>query len=118
MQGQVRKQSRAMALWICEIPWLKIILEDMKIDWKKPMQLYCNNKLLIHIMHSLVQHDKTKHVEGDKHFIKEKLENGTILKPLVSSGNQLVDVLTKGLTGATLQSIVGRLGMDDIHSPT
>ena len=42
------------------------------------------------------KHDTTKHVEVDKHFIKEKLDSGLIYTPYVSTEGQLVDV--KGLT--------------------
>jgi hypothetical protein len=38
------------------------------------MRLYCDNKSAIGIAHNSVQHDRTKHVEVDKHFIKEKIE--------------------------------------------
>lgn len=107
-----------MALGICELLWLKIILQDLKIEWNGPMKLYCDNKSAINIAHNPVQHDRTKHVEVDRHFIKEKLDSGTICIPFVSTGNQLADVLTKGLSGSTLQSIIGMLGMSNIHSPT
>lgn len=40
------------------------------------MKLYCDNKSTINIAHNLVQHERTKHVEIDRHFIKEKLECG------------------------------------------
>jgi hypothetical protein len=42
------------------------------------MNLYCDNKSAIEIAHNPVQHDRTKHVEVDRHFIKEKLEAGII----------------------------------------
>jgi len=82
------------------------------------MKLYCDNKSLINIAPNPMQHDITNNVEVERVFIKEKLDNGTICTPFVSPGNQLVDVMTKGLRSATFQSIVGKLGMDDIHSPT
>jgi len=80
------------------------------------MKLYCDNKSAINIAHNPVQHDRTKHVEVDKHFIKEKLDSGIIYTPFVSTGNQLANVLTKVLSGSTFQSIVSKLGMDNIHS--
>ena len=84
----------------CELIWLKIILKDFKIKWETPMRLYCNNKSLINIAYNLVQHDKTKHVEVDRHFIKEKFDSDLICTPYGSLGGQLADVITKGLDNA------------------
>ena len=81
---------------MCELLWLKIILEDLKIQWDGPMRLYCNNKFAISIAHNSMQHDRTKHLEIDRHFIKEKLASGLICTPYVSIDRQLVHILTKG----------------------
>ena len=59
--------------------------------------LYYDNKYVLYIAHNRVQHGRTKHVEIDRHSIKEKLDHGIIYMPHVSSTNQLADVLTKGL---------------------
>ena len=81
------------------------------------MKLYCDNKSAINIAHNPVQHDRTKHIEVDRHFIKEKLDSGLICTPFVTTNNQVADVLTKGLNGSTFQKIISKLGMDNIHSP-
>ena len=78
------------------------------------MRLYCDNKSAISIAHNPVQHDRMKHIEVDKHVIKEKLENGLIC---ISSKDQLANVLTKGLPSTVFQDIICKLGMEDIHSP-
>jgi len=44
-----------------------------------------------------VQHDKTKHVEIDKHSIKKKIEDSSIELLFVKSENQLVDISPKFL---------------------
>ena len=46
-----------MALGVCELLWLKIILEDLKIAWKGPMKLYCDNKSIIDIAHNPMQNN-------------------------------------------------------------
>ena len=59
------------------------------------MKLYCDNKSTINIARNLVQHDRTKLIEIDKHFIKEKLDSGLICTPYVPTRHQLADVLTQ-----------------------
>ena len=47
--------------------------------------------------HNLDHYDKTKHVEIDKHFIKEKLNNILIYMPYISTIKQPDDVFIKRL---------------------
>ena len=76
--SSVEAEFRAMAQGICELLWMKIILDDLKIKYEVPMKLFCDNKSTISIAHDPVQHDRTKHTEIDWHFIKEKLDSGLI----------------------------------------
>ena len=78
------------------------------------MRLYCDYKLVINIAHNPIQHDRTKHVEVDKHFIEEKLDNDLIYTPYVSTGGQLTNVLAKGLANTQFQEIIIKLEMDNI----
>ncbi|RVW98604.1 hypothetical protein CK203_032151 [Vitis vinifera] len=49
------------------------ILEELKIPSPSPMKAYRDNKATISISHNLVLHDRTKHVEVDKHLSKKSL---------------------------------------------
>ncbi|CAL2270583.1 unnamed protein product [Prunus armeniaca] len=84
---------------------------------KKPMNLYCDNKVAIAIIHNPIQHDRTKHVEVDQHFIKEKLDDG-IAFPFMNSEYQLADVLTKAVATTIFLNSLDKLGMRDIFAPT
>ena len=46
------------------------------------MSLYCDNKSAISIAHNPMQHDRMKHIEIDRHFIKDKLDSGLICTPI------------------------------------
>ena len=81
-----------MAQGVCEVLWIKFLLIDLKFECADSMK----SKAAINIAHNLVQHDRTKHIKIDRHFIKENLNSGTICTPFVKSGDQLADVLTKG----------------------
>ncbi|KAL6311431.1 hypothetical protein AAG906_035856 [Vitis piasezkii] len=100
-----RIEFRAIAQGLCELLWLKIILYDLRIKWDGPMKLYCDNKSAINIAHNPIQHDRTKHIEIDKHFIKEKLDEGVVS-----------DIITKGLNNSMFHDLVFKLGMEDIYS--
>ena len=63
----------SVAPGICEILWIRRLLENLKILSTSPIKMYCDNKAAIAITHNPVLHDRTKHVEVDKHFIKEKI---------------------------------------------
>lgn len=116
-RSSAETEFRAMAQGICELLWLKIILEDLRIKSDEPMRLYCDNKSAISIAHNPVQHDRTKHIEIDRHFIKEKLDSGLICTPYVSSQDNLADILTKGLNNNNFERIVSKLGMENTYSP-
>lgn len=64
-----------MSLGICAILWLKLLLQDLGFAPHQSMKLFCGNQDAHDIAHNPVQHDRTKHVEADKFFIKEKLED-------------------------------------------
>ena len=88
----------------------------MQIDL--PMKLYCDNKAAISIAHNSVQHDRTKHIEVDRHFIKENIEAGIVCTPFVSTKDQTADILTNGLFRPVFELLVSKLGMYDIYMPT
>ena len=71
------------------------------------MKLYRENKATILITHNPVLHDRTKHVEVEKHFIKEKLKNGLICMSYIPTTEQVADVLTKGISTKQFDRLIG-----------
>ena len=55
----------AMAHGMCEMIWLKRVLDEVKRPIELPMRLCCDNQAAISIVHNRVQHDITKHIEID-----------------------------------------------------
>ena len=109
-------EFRAIAKGLCKLLWLNIILDDLRIEFEGLMKLYCDNKSAINIPHNPIQQDMTKHIEIDRHFIKENLEEGLVCMSYVPSKHQLADVLTKGMNSSSLHNIVSKLEMEDIYS--
>lgn len=77
----------------------------------KTCQLFCNNKATISISENPVQHDRTKHMEVDRHFIKENIEAGIVAFPFIRSSDQLADILTKAVGTKNFQDVLGKLSI-------
>jgi len=89
-------EYRATALSLSEMIWIKDLLSELKVLRKKTMVLHCDSQSAINIANNPVQHDRTKHIEIDRFFIKEKLDNEDLKLKHVKSSEQLADCLTKG----------------------
>ncbi|KAA0045052.1 Cysteine-rich RLK (receptor-like protein kinase) 8 [Cucumis melo var. makuwa] len=116
-RSSVEAEYRAMSLGICEEIWLQKVLSDLHQECETPLKLFCDNKAAISIANNPVQHDRTKHVEIDRHFIKERLDSGSICILYIPSSQQIADV-NEGLIRPHFDLCVSKLGLIDIYVPT
>ncbi|CAL9011071.1 unnamed protein product [Prunus brigantina] len=94
------------------------LLTELGYKPTSTMNLFCDNKAAIAIAQNPVQHDRTKHVEVDRHFIKQKLEAKVFQFPFVKSEDQLADILTKAISSKAFHNSLDQLGIGDIYAPT
>lgn len=116
-RSSAEAEFKSMAHGICEALWLRMLLTEIGFPIRGPMTLYCDNKAAINIAHDHVQHDRTKHVEVDQHFIKDHIKKGSIYIPYIQTKDQLANIFTKGLGNAPFSSLVSKLRMYSIYSP-
>ena len=75
------------------------------------MLLYCDNQATREISNNLVQHDRTKHIEVDRHFINENLLLKLVDILFVQSSEQLADILTHVVLAEALHKSLDKLGL-------
>jgi hypothetical protein len=111
-------EYRAMAGTCCELTWLRYLLADLHMPVSSPAILHCDNQAALHIAKNLVFHERTRHIEMDCHFIRDKIIKGEVVTQFVISSQQLADVFTKALGKEKFRQLMCKLGVIDIHSPT
>ena len=117
-KSNAEAEFKVMAHRVCEVLWLKHVLKEIRQPTIYPLKLYCDNKVAISTAHNPVQHDRTKHVKINRHFIKEKLGANIICTPFVPTTQQVANILTKGLHKPVFKHLTNKLGMIDIYAPT
>ena len=115
-QGTVSLSSaeaeyRSLRRVVAELSWLSRLLNELTISSVCPIPVRCDNQAAIYIAKNPVFHERTKHIELDCHFVREKLMAGLISLHHIPTKRQLADVLTKPLTGVLHRDLIGKLGV-------
>ena len=115
-RSSTEAEYQALAYGFTEVIWIKELLKNLKIKTECQTRIFCDNLSAISLAHNQVQHDWMKHVNIDRHWIRETLEDYKISTPYIGSSEQLADVLTKGLPKDQFTKLISWMGLMDIHS--
>nr|CAN68788.1 hypothetical protein VITISV_018581 [Vitis vinifera] len=116
-RSSVEAEYRALAQGICEGIWIKRVLSELGQTSSSPILMMCDNQAAISIAKNPVHHDRTKHVEIDRHFITKKVTSETVKLNYVPTKHQTADILTKALPRPNFEDLTCKLGLYDIYSP-
>ena len=106
-----------MAHGICEGMWLRRLLNELDFTTLETISMHCDNQAAIRIAKNSIHHDRTKYVEIDRHFIKEKIEEKIVDLLYTSTKHQIADILTKALPRTIFEELSCKLGMINIYYP-
>ncbi|GKV37533.1 hypothetical protein SLEP1_g45555 [Rubroshorea leprosula] len=104
-------EYRALASTTAELMWITFLLRDVAISLHSPPQLFSDNISALHMSINPVFHARTKHIEIDYHFVREKVAIGSLITCYISGIDQLADLLTKPLLKHRYQLLRSKLGV-------
>ncbi|KAK1416343.1 hypothetical protein QVD17_32133 [Tagetes erecta] len=117
-RSSAEAEYRAMATSVSEVLWVRWLLKELEVIPDGPTPLLCDNQAARHIANNPVFHERTKHVEMDCHFVRERVERKEIVPMHVDSKQQIADLLTKPLGSQSLRTLIDKLGIRNLHAPT
>ncbi|CAM8975422.1 unnamed protein product [Rhodiola kirilowii] len=125
-RSSAESEYRALAHACAETTWLALLLSELGANIQYPVVLYCDNLSATYMATNPVFHARTKHIELDYHFVREKVVVGSHLVRFIPSADQPADLLTKPLHHHRHQVLCSKLvrqglsslqgGVRNIHS--
>ncbi|GKV19028.1 hypothetical protein SLEP1_g29328 [Rubroshorea leprosula] len=104
-------EYRALATTTAELVWITYLLRDIGILILNPPQVFSDNISALHMSINPVFHARTKHIELDYHFVREKVALGSLVTRYVPSMDQIADIFTKPLPRTQFQFLRFKLGL-------
>jgi histone deacetylase 1/2 len=77
--------------------WIQGLLKELGVFLKQDPSLWCDNLGATYVAVNPVFHARTKHIEVDYHFVRERIAHKALDVCFVSTHDQLADILTKPL---------------------
>lgn len=104
-RSSAEAEYRGVANAVAECVWLRQLLKELHLVPQRSTIVFCDNVSAQYLSSNPVQHQRTKHIEIDLHFVREKVFLGEIKVLHVPSALQLADVFTKGLPSSLFKDL-------------
>ncbi|GAU29238.1 hypothetical protein TSUD_362280 [Trifolium subterraneum] len=107
-RSSTEAEYRSMANTTAELLWIQSLLQELQVPFHTPT-LLCDNISAVALAHNPILHSRTKHLELDIHFVREKVTSKQLNVKHVSAIDQLADPLTKPLSPSNYAAIRTKL---------
>ncbi|GKD58649.1 ribonuclease H-like domain-containing protein [Tanacetum coccineum] len=111
-------EYQSVANVVAETAWLCNLLRELHSPLSTATLVYCDNVNAFYMSVNPVQHQRTKHIEIDIHFVRDMVTAGQVRVLHVPSCFQYVDIFTKGLPSALFENFRSSLSVRHPPAPT
>ncbi|GKE45001.1 ribonuclease H-like domain-containing protein, partial [Tanacetum coccineum] len=103
---------------VAETFWLRNLLRELHTPLSSATLVYCDNGSAVFLSCNPVQHQRTKHIEIDIHFVRDLVDAGKVRVLHVPSCYQFADIFTKGLSSTLFEEFRSSLSVRCPPAPT
>lgn len=72
-RSSAEAEYRGVANAVAEATWIRNLLLELTVPLQRASVVYCDNVSAVYLSDNPVQHQRTKHIEIDIHFVREKV---------------------------------------------
>jgi hypothetical protein len=117
-RSSAEAKYRGVANVVAEACWLRQLLSELHRPLQRATVVYCDNISAVYLSTNPVQHQRTKHVEIDLHFVRERVAFGDVWVLHVPTSSQYADIFTKGLPSMIFTEFRSSLNVRAAPAPT
>ncbi|GJZ02091.1 ribonuclease H-like domain-containing protein, partial [Tanacetum coccineum] len=118
LRSSAKAEYPGVANVVAETTWLCNLLRELHSPLSTTTLVYCDNISAVYISDNPVQHQRTKHIEIDIHFVRDMVTAGQIRVLHVPSHFQNADIFTKGLPSALFEEFRSSLSVRPLPART
>src|SRR6185437_12465403 len=97
-RSSTESEYKAMANATAELMWVQTLLKELEVKSPHAAKLWCDNLGAKYLSANPVFHARTKHIEVDFHFVRERVTQKLLEIEFIPSGDQIADSFTKPLS--------------------
>jgi histone deacetylase 1/2 len=113
-RSSTEAEYKALANATAEVIWVQSLLTELGVSQSRVASLWCDNLGATYLSANPVFHARTKHIEVDYHFVRERVAQRLLNIRFIPSGDQVADGFTKSLSLRQLVSFRRNLNLDKL----
>ncbi|GKD32422.1 ribonuclease H-like domain-containing protein [Tanacetum coccineum] len=116
-RSSAEAEYRGVANVVAETCWIRNLLRELHSPLSSATIVYCDNVSVVYLSCNPLQHQRTKHIEIDIHFVRNLVATGEVRVLHVPSRYQFADIFTKGLIypeWVVLMKSISQPGSNDV----
>jgi histone deacetylase 1/2 len=113
-RSSTEAEYKSLANATAEVMWVQTLLKELGVRGPKFARLWCDNLGATYLSANPVFHARTKHIEVDFHFVRERVAQGLLQIRFISTKDQVADGFTKPIPVRQLEEFRRNLNLDRV----
>ncbi|KAK1604948.1 hypothetical protein QYE76_028621 [Lolium multiflorum] len=113
-RSSTEAEYKSLANATSDVIWVQSLLRELGVSQTRADVLWCDNIGATYLSANPVFHARTKHIEVDYHFVRERVAQRLLDIRFVPSGDQVADGFTKPLSIRQLETFRRNLNLDKL----